>query len=143
MRALDHPAAMSSWPPHIAIHTLAALTALVLGIVQLVAPKGTINHRAIGWLWVWAMVIVAVTSLMIRVTGLPNIGGFSIIHLLTVLTLVTLPLIVSRARQKNIAGHRRAATILFFGGLVTAGLFTLLPTRRLGQLLWSSLGLAG
>jgi len=62
----------ATWPPHIVIHTLGALTALLLGIVQLAAPKGT-----------------------------------------------------------------------FFGALVVAGLFTLLPHRRLGQLLWSAPGLAG
>lgn len=133
----------STWPPHIVIHTLAALAALLLGIVQLAAPKGTLNHRAIGWLWIWAMLTVAVTSLTIRETGLPNIGGFSFIHALTVLTLVTLPLIIGHARAKNIRAHRRAALSLFFGALVIAGLFTLLPGRRLGQLPWSSLGLVG
>jgi uncharacterized membrane protein len=133
----------STWPPHITLHALAAATALVLGIVQLAAPKGTINHRAIGWMWVWAMLIVAVTSLMIQDTGMLNIGGYTWIHLFTVLTLVTLPILIGRARDKNVRGHRRAALFLFFGGLVLTGLFTLMPHRRLGQLLWSSLGLAG
>jgi uncharacterized membrane protein len=133
----------ATWPPHIVIHTLAALTALLLGIVQLAAPKGTLNHRAIGWLWIWAMLIVAVTSLMIRDTGLYNLGGYTVIHLFTALTLVTLPLVVAYARAGNVRGHRIAALSLFFGALVVAGLFTLLPHRRLGQLLWSAPGLAG
>jgi uncharacterized membrane protein len=58
-------------------------------------------------------------------------------------TLITLPIVVIRARRKNIAGHRKAVTRLFFGALVIAGIFTLLPSRRLGHLLWSSLGLIG
>jgi uncharacterized membrane protein len=132
-----------TWPLHITIHTLAALTALVLGIVQLAAPKGTINHRVLGWVWVIAMLVVALTSLLIRDNGLPNIGGYTPIHIFTLVTLITLPIVVIRARRKNIAGHRKAVTRLFFGALVIAGIFTLLPSRRLGHLLWSSLGLIG
>ena len=30
----------------------AAMAAFVLGVVQLCAPKGTLPHRAIGWMWV-------------------------------------------------------------------------------------------
>jgi len=36
----------------IQLHAFAAMSAFVLGVVQLVAPKGTIPHRALGWIWV-------------------------------------------------------------------------------------------
>jgi uncharacterized membrane protein len=38
--------------PAIQVHAFAAMSAFVLGIVQLSAPKGTLPHRTIGWIWV-------------------------------------------------------------------------------------------
>jgi uncharacterized membrane protein len=37
--------------PVIQIHAFAAIAAFALGIVQLAAPKGTLPHRTIGWIW--------------------------------------------------------------------------------------------
>jgi len=36
----------------IQFHAFAAMAAFALGIVQLSAPKGTLPHRTIGWVWV-------------------------------------------------------------------------------------------
>jgi uncharacterized membrane protein len=131
------------WPAHILIHTLAAGAALLVGVLQLTGAKGTTTHRALGWTWVALMAVVAGTSVLIRDRGLPNIAGYTPIHLFTVLTLVTLPMVVLRARRGDVAGHRRAVRNLFFGALVLAGVFTLLPSRRIGHMLWSALGLMG
>ena len=40
----------------------------------------------------------------------------------------------------NVRGHRRMVIGLYAGGLLLTGLFTLLPHRLLGRLLWSGLG---
>lgn len=37
-------------PSVVVLHAFAALAALVLGIAQLVAPRGTLPHRALGWI---------------------------------------------------------------------------------------------
>jgi uncharacterized membrane protein len=37
--------------PVIQIHAFAAIAAFVVGAIQLSAPKGTIPHRLVGWLW--------------------------------------------------------------------------------------------
>jgi uncharacterized membrane protein len=37
--------------PLIQIHAFAAMAAFGLGIVQFAAPKGTLPHRTIGWIW--------------------------------------------------------------------------------------------
>ena len=42
--------------PAIPLHAFAAMTAFVLGIAQFAAPKGTLPHRTIGWIWVCLMV---------------------------------------------------------------------------------------
>jgi uncharacterized membrane protein len=41
--------------PVVQVHALAAMGAFALGVVQLAAPKGTLPHRTIGWIWVVLM----------------------------------------------------------------------------------------
>jgi uncharacterized membrane protein len=50
-------------------------------------------------------------------------------HLLAIFTLVTLPLAVLHARRHRIVQHRLAMISTFFGALMIAGLFTLMPGR--------------
>ena len=51
--------------PAIKIHAFAALAAFGLGVVQLIAPKGTLPHRTVGWIWVVLMLIVSATAFFI------------------------------------------------------------------------------
>lgn len=114
-------------PAVIQLHAFAALAAFALGAVQLAAPKGTIPHRLFGWLWAMLMLAVVVSSFFIHTIRLW--GKWSPIHLLSIFTLIMLPLAVLRARRHEVAKHRRAMTSLFVGALVIAGVFTLLPGR--------------
>jgi len=52
--------------PATKLHAFAALAAFGLGAVQLAAPKGTLPHRTIGWIWVALMVTVAASSFWIH-----------------------------------------------------------------------------
>jgi uncharacterized membrane protein len=113
--------------PAIPMHAFAAMTAFVIGLVQFSAPKGTLPHRALGWIWVLLMLAVAVSSFRIHTIRL--VGPWSPIHLLSILVLVTLPLAVWRAHRHQVAAHRRIMISIFLGGLMVAGLFTLLPGR--------------
>jgi uncharacterized membrane protein len=113
--------------PAIPVHAFAAMTAFVIGLVQFSAPKGTLPHRALGWIWVLLMLAVAVSSFWIHTIRL--VGPWSPIHLLSILVLVTLPLAVWRAHRHQVAAHRRIMISIFLGGLMVAGLFTLLPGR--------------
>src|SRR5947199_6218270 len=114
-------------PAVIQLHAFAALAAFALGAVQLAAPKGTIPHRLFGWLWAGLMLAVVLSSFFIHEIRLW--GLWSPIHLLSVFTLVMLPLAVLRARRHEVTRHRWAMTGLFVGALVVAGAFTLLPGR--------------
>ena len=107
--------------PAIQIHAFTAMAAFALGAVQLAAPKGTLPHRTMGWIWVLMMVVVATTSFWIH--ELRMWGPWSPIHLLAVYTLAVLPFAVVHAR------HRNAMLALFTGALVIAGLFTFAPGR--------------
>jgi uncharacterized membrane protein len=114
-------------PPAIQTHALAAVAAFALGLVQLVFPKGTFPHRIRGWIWVLLMLVIAVSSFLIH--QLKVWGPFSPIHLLSIFTLVTLPIAVMHARRGRVAKHQWAMLSLFVGGLVIAGAFTFVPGR--------------
>src|SRR5258708_39051252 len=113
--------------PAIQLHACAAMAAFVLGIVQFSAPKGTLPHRTIGAIWVALMVIVGASSFWIH--GMRLWGPWSPIHLISVFTLVTLPLAVWAAHRHAVDHHRRAMTAIFFGALVIPRLFNPLHGR--------------
>lgn len=127
-----HPA----FTPAILVHLFAALAALVLGGVIFLAKKGTPVHRGLGRAWVALMLVTAISTWWIR-SG----GQFSWIHGLSVLSLASLTAGVAFAIAGKVALHLRTMRGLYFGALVIAGLFTLLPQRLLGRLVWTSLGL--
>jgi uncharacterized membrane protein len=110
------------------------MAAFALGVVQLAAPKGTLPHRTLGWIWAALMMAVAVSSLWIHQIRL--LGPWSPIHLLSILVLVTVPLGIWRAHRHDVAGHRLATIMIFSGALVVAGLFTLLPGRIMHAVLF-------
>jgi uncharacterized membrane protein len=113
--------------PQIPLHAFAAMAAFGLGLIQFAAPKGTLPHRTIGWIWVALMAAVAVSSFWIHQIRL--LGPFSPIHLLSIFTLAMLPFGVWFAHRHRVADHRRVMVLMFSGALVIAGLFTLLPGR--------------
>ena len=117
---LDAPAATQ-------LHAFAAMTAFALGLVQLVAPKGTLPHRTIGWTWVALMLIVAASSFWIH--NMKLWGIWSPIHLISIFVLVMLPLAVLAAHRHDVRRHQRAMISLFAGALLIAGIFTLAPGR--------------
>lgn len=123
-------------PLPIQLHAFAALAALVLGGFQLLRPKGSEVHRATGYIWAALMLLIAVSGLFIHEVRM--IGPFSPVHLLSLIILVTVPLAVYRARQGNIEGHRRAMLNIYWIALIGAGIFTMLPGRIMGQVLFGS-----
>ncbi|MCC2676274.1 MAG: hypothetical protein K0R89_608 [Ramlibacter sp.] len=132
--------------PVIAVHVTAALLAVVTGPVALWARRGRIQHprlhRAFGYAWVTLMLITAVSAIFIRDRELPNIAGYTPIHLLVPVTLVSLFGAFWFLARRNIRAHQLVMRNLYIGACLVAGAFTLLPQRFLGQLLWGSLGLA-
>jgi uncharacterized membrane protein len=122
--------------PAIPLHAFAAMGAFVLGLVQFAAPKGTLPHRTIGWIWVLLMALVAISSFWIHQIRL--VGPWSPIHLLSIFTLIVLPLAVWKAHRHEVTAHRRAMIFIFTGALVIAGLFTVVPGRIMHTVLFGS-----
>jgi len=126
-----------AFTPIILLHTFAALAALVLGIAMFLARKGTFLHRIAGRTWVALMLAVSISSFWIK-----SSGSFSWIHGLSVSVIFLLGLAVYFAISHRVSAHRRMAIGIYAGALVVTGLFTLLPYRLLGRLVWGSLGFA-
>lgn len=131
--------------PAIAINLSAALGALALGPVALWARRGHAAgasgqrprlHRAAGYAWVTLMLATAVSALFIRDHNLPNIAGYTLTHLFVPYTLGGLFLVFRHLLRGNIQGHRNNMLGLYLGACIGAGVFTLLPSRILGQLVW-------
>ena len=112
------------------LHLGAALSALAIGLVIMARPKGVGLHKTLGWLWVGAMAVTAVSSFFLR--GL-NGGALSLIHLLSGWTVIVLPMGVAAIRSRNVVTHRRIMTNLYVGGLLIAGALTFIP----GRLMWA------
>lgn len=129
--------------PLIAVHMSAALGAVATGPVALWARRRTRQHprihRAFGYAWVTLMLVTAVSALFIRDHALPNVAGFTPIHLLVPLTLGTLALAFRFLARGNIAAHAMTMRSLYFFACIVAGAFTLLPGRYLGGLVWGAL----
>ena len=126
----------TTFTPVILVHTVAAFTAIALGAGMFLARKGTSSHRIAGRGWVALMLVTAVSSLWIQ-----SSGSYSWIHLLSVAVPLLLAAGAYFAITRNLRGHRRMMVGIYALGLGVAGLFTLLPHRLLGKMLWSSLGL--
>ena len=116
-----------------AIHLAAVVPAVALGVAQLFLTKGTRLHKAMGWTWVLAMLVAAVSSFWIM--ELRKGAGLSIIHLLSAWILICLAAAIWHIRRGNVRGHKSfmvGATLGLFG----AGLGALAPGRFLAVLLF-------
>ena len=125
-----------SFTPIILLHTLAALSAVALGAAMFLARKGTFTHRISGHAWVALMLVVAISSFWIKASG-----SLSWIHGMSVTVIILLAAAVYLAITHRISAHRRMVIGIYVGALMLTGLFTLLPYRLLGRLVWSNLGL--
>ena len=119
------------WP--VWAHLATILTALALTPVQLLRPRGDQLHRLLGRVWVIAMLLAALFSLLVHSI---NPGGFSFIHILSVYVIVSAPIIWWSARTHRIALHRGNVRGMITGALIIAGFFTLPFGRLLGTWLF-------
>jgi uncharacterized membrane protein len=121
----------------IQVHATAAVLAVIVGAIVLWRRKGTGLHKALGRLWVLLMLVAATSALFINEIRL--IGPFGPIHIFTLVTYWTLgqgfwAVVV----KKDVRGHRMAMQSLYIFALMLAGAFTLLPGRRMHQVLFGA-----
>lgn len=116
------------------LHLATIGSALALTPVLMLRRRGDVMHRRLGWAWCVAMFATAALSFGIRGIG---DGALSGIHIFSVLTVVSVPLLVLAARAHKVSAHRRIVRGLIVGGLLIAGFFTFFPPRVLGTWMFS------
>lgn len=122
-------------PLAVQIHVAAVLPAAVLGAYILLDRKGTPRHRLFGKIWMVLMVVTSLSSFFIH--GINLFYGFSPIHLLSVFVLVGAWRAISAARAHNIRAHKASVIGMYLGGIIGAGLFTLIPGRIMNAVVFS------
>lgn len=108
------------------IHFGTLAVALVVTPILLLRAKGDRFHRTLGYIWIAAMVVTAIDTFFIRDI---NDGNFSLIHLLSVLTLFVSWRIVASARKGDHVAHRKHVHGIVLGALLIAGFFTFMFNR--------------
>lgn len=131
---------MTTLTPVLTIHIAAALSAVVLGPFALWARLGRTQrpklHRAFGYAWVTMMLVTATSAIFIHSGKIPNINGYSPIHLLILVTYFSLFGAFWFLARGNIQGHKRTMQQLYFWACLVTGAFTLLPTRFMHTLVF-------
>lgn len=126
-------------PFPVQLHVATVIPAAILGAFLLARPKGTRLHRLLGKVWLTLMVVTASSTFFIHEIGL--VGGFSPIHLLSIYVLFGSWQAIAAARRHDIPAHRGHVAGMYLGGIVVAGLFTLLPGRLMHASLFSELSI--
>ena len=67
--------------PVIVVHIICGVTALIVGPIALYGKRRGALHQAVGYLWVFSMLLLASTSFFIE--GLAVFGRFGPTHLLS------------------------------------------------------------
>lgn len=139
-------------PTNIQFHIVFAIVAMALGPFALFRNRRDHLHKIIGYVWVLAMLGLAISGLTIR-SEIAVIAWFGPIHLFSVFTLWGVSEGLYYIRKGEVQKHREAMQSLWFGAMGLAGLFTFLPGRTMNRALfgepsnlgWAviALGLAG
>ena len=122
--------------PAIQFHVATVVPAALIGGIPLLLRKGTSVHRMAGRLWIALMVLTALSTFFIHEINL--VGGFSPIHILSMVVLVSAADVIRSARRRDFVRHQRVVKSLYFGAIGIAGLFTLLPGRIMHEVVFTS-----
>lgn len=127
--------------PAIQVHVATALVAVVLLPLTLFRRRRDRLHKISGYIWVTAMLVTSVLSFWIN--GIRLIGPFSPIHVLSGLVIFNVIWAMVEVRRRNIARHEVILKGTAFWSLGVAGLFTLLPGRMMGQIIFGEAQVTG
>ncbi|MCR9186021.1 MAG: DUF2306 domain-containing protein [Halieaceae bacterium] len=112
------------------IHLTAALWVLAIGGLQLAATKGTPRHRFVGWSWMAAMIVAAISSFWLTNPG-NGFLGYGPIHLLSIWVMICVVVSVGAVRRGNIRRHRGFAVGAYLGTVGAAIGALAMPGRLL------------
>lgn len=118
-------------------HLVTVSPAFLVGSWLMFRPKGKALHRLLGRVFMALMMITAIITLwMPAQLGSTWLNHFGVIHLLSLLTLVSVPRALIAARKGDVKAHAGTMISLYVGGLLVAGGFAFMPGRLLNTLLF-------
>lgn len=120
----------------IQIHAFAALLAIASGAVALLRRSRDRLHKTAGYIWVTTMAVVALSTAFITAAVGPTLFGYGLIHLFSVVVIVSLFRGVRAARARQIEKHMQIMRSLYVQALGITGLITLVPGRRMNAVLF-------
>lgn len=115
----------------IQVHVLTASIALILGPFVLSQERRGKLHKTLGYIWITAMAITALSSFFIH--GFKFIWVFSPIHFLSAYVLYGLCRALWYIRNGNVVGHSQTMRGLYWYGVLAAGAFTFIPGRIMNR----------
>lgn len=114
------------------IHLSTIIPCVFIGTAMVLLEKGTLLHKRAGRIYMVLMLFTAtITLFMPAKVGATFLGHFGWIHLLSVLALWTVPSAYLSIKRGNVESHKRKMLALYFGAILVAGGFTLMPGRYL------------
>ena len=124
----------------LSLHALPGLLAVILGSIVLLSKKGTKTHKRRGYMWLRLMLLISLTAIFIQEI---NPGSYSLIHLLIPWTIFSIIFGIYAIKKFKVTKnkvwrnlHQWTMIGLFFGALVIAGAFTLMPGRMLNEIIF-------
>ena len=110
-----------------------------LGVLshRLFKKGGGNSHRLWGKGYALLITFSSLVSLLLEAHVGPKwLGHFGYIHLLSVLTIATIPYSLWQLKRGRLISHKRSMQFLYWTGLLIAGGFTLFPGRYLHSVLF-------
>ena len=114
------------------VHFATIAPCFLIGVWMLLRPKGTPVHKVLGKVYVVLISFSAVVAAAMPATLGPRLWNHvGFIHLFCVMVFVSVPLAIWGIKHGNVRLHAYTMQGLFFGGILIAGTFALMPGRLL------------
>ncbi len=113
-------------------HLGTVVPAFLLGSFLMLNRKGTSYHRILGKAYMVLMLATAIITLFMTAEVGPQLfNHFGFIHIFSGLVFYNVPQAYRAARKGEIEKHRGYMRGLYFGAILIAGAFALMPGRLL------------
>ena len=120
------------------IHLFSIAPCVPLGFYLIcVSKKGSNLHKLWGKVYALLISFSSLVSLFLEAHVGPTwLDHFGYIHLLSALTIATVPYSLWQLKIGRLVSHKRSMQFLYWTGLMIAGAFTLYPGRYLHGLIF-------
>jgi uncharacterized membrane protein len=113
------------------LHLFVILPCVILGAFLIFAKKGTNIHRQAGKVYMILMAFTGMLTLFIPAqVGYRIFNHFGLLHLLSLLTLWSVPKAWFAIKRGDVKAHKSAMIKLYIGGIIIAGGFAILAEGR-------------